>query len=166
MQLPRPAWRGAHGVRQTETAERPTRRKKWDVPPEVQWLRNFDLSGLNPQVFWRTEAMDKKGRLYTKLPRQVVTLAMMNPKAAEIRAGDLERLLVPRHGLDLRQLRSLEPLTNEELLVFRPDDPLTMIPRDGMLHLTGGHHRAAHIAMRVKAGTLSPDTPVVVLLHE
>jgi hypothetical protein len=34
------------------------------------------------------------------------------------------------------------------------------------LSLTGGHHRTAEIISRVNAGTLDPNTPVRILVHD
>lgn len=57
-------------------------------------------------------------------------------------------------------------MSNEELLRFRPEDPISgHIQGDGF-NITGGHHRLNEINRRVAAGELSADTKVRILFHD
>jgi len=58
-------------------------------------------------------------------------------------------------------------LSNEELLRFRPDDPISgFIVEGGNFEITGGHHRIAEITRRIEAGELPADTLVRILFHD
>lgn len=57
-------------------------------------------------------------------------------------------------------------MTEEELIRFRFEDPISAVESDGGLKLTGGHHRTAEIVDRVRSGRMSPDTIIRILLHD
>lgn len=57
-------------------------------------------------------------------------------------------------------------MSNEELIRFRPDDPISAARGQGGWSLTGGHHRLAEIIERVASKKLPPDTVVEVLTHD
>ena len=95
------------------------------------------------------------------------TVEEFNPPIQEVRAGDLEGSVVDtRHGLTPDQSASIGRMSNEELLRFRIEDPISATGEPGNLSLTGRHHRTAEIISRVASGQLPPDTLVKILLHD
>ena len=64
------------------------------------------------------------------------------------------------------QAERVAQLSNEDLIRFRPEDPISGVESEGGLSLTGGIHRTAEIVNRVKAGQLSPDTTIGILVHD
>jgi len=85
----------------------------------------------------------------------------------EIEAGQLSGAITGRkHGLVPEQVESIGKLTNDELLSFRIDDPISAFEFAGGLSLTGGHHRTAEIIKRVASGSLEPNTKVRILVHD
>lgn len=69
-------------------------------------------------------------------------------------------------GIFPEQAESVRRLSNDELVRFRFEDPISSHGIKGGIQLTGGHHRTAEIIRRVKAGELSPDTELHLLLHD
>lgn len=57
-------------------------------------------------------------------------------------------------------------MTDEELIRFSIEDPISAVESDAGLSLTGGHHRTAEIDARVRSGQMSPDTIIRILLHD
>jgi hypothetical protein len=57
-------------------------------------------------------------------------------------------------------------MSNEELLRFRPDDPISGVIQGDGFSITGGHHRLNEIIRRVEAGTLPKDTKIRILFHD
>ena len=58
-------------------------------------------------------------------------------------------------------------MSDEELLRFRPEDPISgHIVEGGNFEITGGHPRLAEITRRVEAGELAADTVVRILFHD
>ncbi len=95
------------------------------------------------------------------------TVEEFNPWIAEVRAGDLAGAVVARkHGIFPEQAEVVRHFSNDELIEFRPHDPISAVERDEGLSLTGGHHRTSEIIQRVRAGTMDPNTIVPVLLHD
>jgi hypothetical protein len=96
------------------------------------------------------------------------TLQEFNPRVVEFKAGELKDLIGGRtkHGIFPDQARAVGTMSNEELVRFRIEDPISATGDATELSLTGGHHRTAEIATRVEANALPPDTPVRVLLHD
>lgn len=111
---------------------------------------------------------DAKGRPFgTPRNPRLPTVEEFNPRVEEVRAGDLEELVSEtKHGIYPDQAESIGELSNEELVRFRMEDPISGTSNDEGLSLTGGHHRTAEIIARVKAGTLDPNTIVRILVHD
>lgn len=57
-------------------------------------------------------------------------------------------------------------MSDEELIRFRPDDPISATQIGEGLSLTGGHHRMNEIGQRVLSGQMDPNTIIGVLIHE
>jgi hypothetical protein len=121
------------------------------------------------KLLYRISRGDAKGRAFgTPRNPNPPSLDDFNPRVREIRAGNVEReIKQTKHGLSPEQEVSVRRLSNEDLIRFRIEDPISAahLP-DGGLSLTGGHHRAAEIVRRVAAGQLPPNTPVPFLLHD
>jgi hypothetical protein len=111
---------------------------------------------------------DAKGRRFgTPRNPRMPTIEEFNPRMASVRAGDLEASVsFDKHGINPDQERSIGTLSSEDLTRFRLEDPISGSARNRKLSLTGGHHRSAEIINRVKAGNLSPDTIVKILVHD
>lgn len=121
------------------------------------------------RLLYRISRGDAKGRAFgTPRNPNPPSIDDFNPRIQEIRAGDVERQIKQtKHGIFPEQEASVGRLSNEELVRFRIEDPISATQRSGDgLSLTGGHHRAAEIARRVAAGQLPPNTPVPFLLHD
>ena len=88
-------------------------------------------------------------------------------RIVEIVASELSRLIVSRkHGIFPDQARQIGQLSNEDLIRFRLEDPISATQREGGLSLTGGHHRTNEIIQRVQGGQMDPATIVKVLIHD
>jgi hypothetical protein len=57
-------------------------------------------------------------------------------------------------------------LSNEELIRFGPEDPVSGHAGSGHFSVTGGQHRLAEIIRRVETGELPADTPIRILFHD
>src|SRR5205823_3686851 len=87
------------------------------------------------------------------------TVEEFNPRVGELNAGDLAGGIKGRkHGIFPDQAESISRMSNEELLRFRPDDPISGVIQGDGFGITGGHHRLNEIIRRVEAGTLPKDT--------
>jgi hypothetical protein len=136
----------------------------------VKPLGQEEAAQLSENVLFRQVKGDHKGRPFGQPTNpKTPTVADLNPKVAEIKAGDLESAIVGRkHGLDPRQAGPVSQMSNEELLKFRVNDPMSgnlNVTGDGF-SITGGHHRLAEIIQRVKDGRLPADTPIRILFHD
>jgi len=121
------------------------------------------------RLLYRIARGDAKGRPFgTPSNPRPPTVEEFNPRIVRIRAGDIQEAVTEtRHGLFPEQQTSVGRLSNEELLRFRMEDPISATQNpSGGLSLTGGHHRTAEIMRRVAAGELSPDTLVEFLIHD
>ena len=121
------------------------------------------------RLLYRINRGDAKGRAFgTPRNPHPPSIDEFNPRIREIRAGDVEREIAQiKHGTFPDQEASIAQLSNDELIRFRIEDPISATPApDGGVAVTGGHHRIAEIARRVHAGRLPPDTPVPFLLHD
>jgi hypothetical protein len=86
---------------------------------------------------------------------------------AEVRTGELAETIVGRrHGILPEQAQRIGQLTNEELIRFRIEDPISATQAANGLSLTGGHHRTNEIIQRVQVGQLDPNTIIRILLHD
>jgi hypothetical protein len=127
------------------------------LPPEQQ-----------ERLLYRIMRGDNKGRPYGT-PRNpgVPPIDTFNPRIEEVRAGDLEKLVVQtKHGIFPKQARSIRELSNDEIVRFQMEDPISGAKVEGGLSLTGGHHRIDEIVKRVNAGQLPPSTLVPLLIHD
>jgi hypothetical protein len=150
---PRLASKNAAGVPSAQDLERAI----GDLPEEEQ-------NGLLARVV----RGDNKGRAFgsPEQPR-FPTVEEFNPRIEEIRAGDLGKVVTrTKHGIDPRQAGPVSQLSNEDLVRFRLQEPISATRGENGLSLTGGHHRTAEIISRVNAGTLDPNTPVRILVHD
>ncbi|MFO0844993.1 MAG: hypothetical protein U0797_21805 [Gemmataceae bacterium] len=85
----------------------------------------------------------------------------------DVRAGDLAATIVRRrHGVFPEQAQRISQMSDEELIQFRREDPISATQVEGGLSLTGGHHRTHEIALRVQAGRLDPNITIRILLHD
>jgi hypothetical protein len=127
-----------------------------------------DTSWIDERILMRTSATDRKGRVYgTNRNPNVPPIEVFNPRFWEVRAGDLERLIVERkHGRFQEQRDALSPVADEVLLRVNREDPISARWVGGGLSLTGGHHRTWEIMDRVAEGKMDPGTPVRILVHE
>ena len=121
------------------------------------------------KLLYRINRGDAKGRAFgTPRNPNPPSIDEFNPRMREIRAGDVEREIAQtKHGRFPDQEASIGKLSNEELIRFRIEDPIsgTAVPSGGV-SVTGGHHRIAEIVRRVGTGDLPADTPVPFLLHD
>lgn len=128
-----------------------------------------EAAALLPEhVLFRIERGDVNGRAFgTPRNPRPPTLAEFNPRLIDIHAGDLAAKIVKRkHGILPEQAQRIGQLSNDELIRFRVDDPISAVEVTNGLSLTGGHHRTHEIYQRVLHGQLVADTPVRVLLHD
>ena len=125
-------------------------------------------SGIPEDVRFRIVRGDAKGRLFGT-PRNplVPTIEEFNPRIGELNAGDIAGAIKGRkHGIFPDQAESVSRMTNDELVRFRPDDPISGIRQGEGFSITGGHHRLNEIIQRVDAGTLAKDTRIRILFHD
>ena len=125
---------------------------------------------LPQSVLYRQVKGDHKGRPFgTPRNDKIPTIEDLNPHVGEIPAGDLAgRIAGRKHGINLEQAERVKAMSNEELLRFRIDDPMSgnlNAIRDGF-SITGGHHRMNEITRRVGVGELPADTLVRILFHD
>jgi hypothetical protein len=117
-----------------------------------------DLAAQLPEiVLYRIAKRDAKGRAFgTPRNPHIPALDELNAGLVDIPAGDLAELIVARrHGIFPDQAEQVKQFSNEGLLQFRLEDPISASWQDG-LSLTGGHHRMNEIAVRVQDGRIDP----------
>ncbi|MBX9622241.1 MAG: HINT domain-containing protein [Gemmataceae bacterium] len=136
----------------------------------VRPLGKEEAALLPESVLYRQVKGDAKGRPFgTPRNTKTPTIEDLNPKIAEVKAGDLESAIVgKKHGIFPEQAEAVKKMSNEELLRFRPEDPMSghMNATGDGFGITGGHHRMNEIIERVKDGRLPPDTPIWILFHD
>lgn len=104
-------------------------------------------------------------QLLNRLP--IPSLEEFNPRIIDVRVNELEGIIGSRkHGLHELQWKSVQKMSNDELIAFRPHDPISGILMKGQLALTGGHHRTQAIINRLASGLIDPNTYLRILLHE
>lgn len=121
------------------------------------------------RLLYRINRGDAKGRAFgTPRNPHPPSVDEFNPRIREIRAGNVEReISQTKHGTFPDQEASIAKLSNDELIRFRIEDPISATPAPGGgVSVTGGHHRIAEIVRRVHTGQLPPNTPVPFLLHD
>jgi len=126
------------------------------------------IQRLPEAVLFRIVRRDVKGRPFgTPRNPRAPTLEEFNPRLTEVQAGDLARIIVSRrHGILLEQARWISQLSNEDLIAFRREDPISATQVSNGFSLTGGHHRIHEIIQRVLSGRLPSDTMLRILLHD
>jgi hypothetical protein len=119
-------------------------------------------------VLCRIVRGDSKGRAFgTPRNPRTPSVEEFNPRVAEVIAGDFPELVVEqRHGLFPEQARRVAELSNEELIRFRVEDPISAVRVENGFSLTGGHHRINEIANRIQSGRLNSKTIVRILVHD
>jgi hypothetical protein len=128
----------------------------------------IDPSKFSDDVLYRTQRVDNKGRPYgTPRNPSVPPIDVFNPRIADINAQDLPTLISGKmHGLHPDQQKRMLGLSNDDLLMFRYDDPISgVLTKDGF-SITGGHHRLSEIQRRVDCGSIPKGTKVRVLIHD
>jgi hypothetical protein len=132
----------------------------------VQYI--IRMEQLPENVLFRIARGDAKGKAFgTPRNPRAPALEEFNPRIAEVRAGDLAGTIVARkHGIFPEQAERVGQLSNDELIRFRVEDPISATQADNGLSLTGGHHRTHEIIQRVQASKLDPNTIIRVLLHD
>ena len=134
----------------------------------VEPLGKEEAVQLSESVRFRIVKGNAKGRPFgTPRNPRVPTAEEFNPKIGELKAGGLAGAIKGRkHGIFPEQAENIRKMSDEELLRFRPEDPISgNIQGDGF-SITGGHHRLNEIIRRVEAGELSADTKVRILFHD
>lgn len=134
----------------------------------VKPLGADEAAQLNEGVLYRIVRGDAKGRAFgTPRNPRPPTIEEFNPRIGEMRADQLAgRITGRKHGIFPEQAERVRQLSNEELLRFRVDDPMSGHATNGGFSITGGHHRMNEIIRRVQAGELPADTPVRILFHD
>jgi hypothetical protein len=131
-------------------------------------LGREEAAQLNESVLSRIVKKDAKGRSFgTPRNPRLPTIEEFNPRVAEINAGDIAGAVKgQKHGIFPDQAESISRMSNEELLRFNPNDPISGVIQGDGFSITGGHHRLNEIARRVEAGLLPADTKVRILFHD
>jgi hypothetical protein len=123
---------------------------------------------LPEHVLFRIVRGDASGRAFgTPRNPRAPTIVEFNPRFIEVRADDLARTIVSRrHGIFQEQAIRVSQLSDEELLRYRVEDPISATETPSGLALTGGHHRTNEIIERVRGGQLDPSAIIRILLHD
>lgn len=134
----------------------------------VKPLGQEEAAKLSEAVWYRIVRGDLKGRPFgTPRNPRPPTIEEFNPRFGDLLAGDIAGAIKGRqHGIFIEQAESVSRMSNEELLCFRPDDPMSGVICGDGFSITGGHHRLNEIIRRVEAGTLPRDTKVEILFHD
>lgn len=134
-----------------------------ETPLEAEAAENLPES-----VLYRVVRGDAKGRSFgTPRNPRAPTLAEFNPRTGEVAAGDLSDLVLGgKHGIFPEQAERIAGLSNEDLIRFRLEDPMSAIQSGEGLSLTGGHHRINEIIQRVQSGRLDANTTIRILVHD
>jgi RHS repeat-associated protein len=148
---------GSSTTEGAESAPRDVKEQIRDLPEEQQ-----------DRLLARVVRGDAKGRPFgTPRNPRLPTIEEFNPRINDVKASELENLVVgAKHGINPDQAASVRGLSNEELIRFRLQDPISATSNSEGLSLTGGHHRTAEIIRRVASGEMSPDTLVRFLTHD
>jgi hypothetical protein len=134
----------------------------------VEPLAEEEAAQLSESVRFRTVKGNAKGRPFgTPRNPRAPTVEEFNPKIGELKAGELAGAIKGRkHGIFPEQAENIRRMSDEELLRFRLEDPISgNIQGDGF-NISGGHHRLNEIIRRVEAGELPADTKVRILFHD
>jgi hypothetical protein len=134
----------------------------------VKTIGTEEAAQLSEGVRFRIVRGDAKGRSFgTPRNPRAPTVEEFNPRVGDLNAGDIGGAIKGRkHGIFPDQAESISRLSNEELLRFRPDDPISGVIQGDGFAITGGHHRLNEIIRRVEEGTLPKDTKIRILFHD
>ena len=134
----------------------------------VKPLGQEEAAQLSEGVRYRIVRGDAKERPFgTPRNPHAPTVEEFNPRVGQLNAGDIGGAIKGRkHGIFPNQAESVSKMSNEELLRFRPDDPISGVIQGDGFSITGGHHRLNEIIRRVEAGTLPKDTKIRILFHD
>jgi hypothetical protein len=123
---------------------------------------------LPENVLYRIVRGDEKGRTFgTPRNPRAPTIEEFRPRMVWIAAGKLQVSIVARrHGIFPEQAERIAKMNDDELLAFRPDDPISATQVENGLSLTGGHHRINEIIRRVNSGGLDPNIAIRILVHD
>jgi hypothetical protein len=134
----------------------------------VQPLGQEEAAQLAEAVRYRIVKADAKGRPFgTPGNPCAPTVEEFNPRVEVVKAGEIAGAIRGRkHGIFPEQAEHVGKMANDELLRFRPEDPISGVGQATGFSITGGHHRLNEIVRRVEAGTLPKDTKVRILFHD
>ena len=128
-------------------------------------LRSGEIP-LSDEVLFRIKKLGPKGRAYgTPANPSKPSLKEFNPRVYEIDVGKIS-IKSTKHGIDDMQSKSIQSLSNEQLLNFNIIDPISSNGVRGGLNVTGGHHRIAEIQRRIATGQMSINSTLRVLIHD
>jgi hypothetical protein len=130
---------------------------------------DIDLANELPEnVLYRIVRGDTKGRPFgTPRNPAVPSIGEFNPRYVDVAAVDVPTLIVGRrHGIFPEQAEIIAQFSNEELVTFRLDDPISAIQVYNGFSLTGGHHRINEIIHRVQLSHIDPNTLIRILVHD
>ena len=135
---------------------------------DVKPLGQEEAAQLSEGVRFRIVRGDANRRPFgTPVNPRAPTVEEFNPRVGELNAGDISGAIKGRkHGIFPDQAECVSNMSNEELLRFRPDDPISGVIQGEGFSITGGHHRLHEIIRRVEAGTLPKDTNIRILFHD
>jgi hypothetical protein len=155
---------GGEGGNDANSATKGTESKPREVKDQIRDLPEAQQDRLLARVV----RGDAKGRPFgTPRNPRMPTMEEFNPRLNDVKAGELKEAVVgAKHGINPDQAASIRGLSNEELVRFRLEDPISATSNSEGLSLTGGHHRTAEILRRVGSGEMSPDTVVPFLIHD
>jgi len=84
-----------------------------------------------------------------------------------MKAGDVGGAIRGRkHGVFPERAESVGKMSNDELIKFRADDPISGVAVENGFSITGGHHRLNEIVRRAEAGELPADAEIRILFHD
>src|SRR5687767_9516783 len=94
---------------------------------------------LPERVLFRIVRGDAKGRPFgTPRNPRAPTVEEFNPRIREAKAGDLATAIVARrHGIFPDQAERIKQLGDDDLIRFRPEDPISAVEVENGLSLTG-----------------------------
>ncbi|MBZ4417857.1 RHS repeat-associated core domain-containing protein [Myxococcus sp. RHSTA-1-4] len=123
----------------------------------------IDFNELPESVLYRIS----KGGFGTPRNPRPPTIKEFNPRIYEVSVGELAERIVERlHPTNAFQRSGVSQMTDDDLVRFRVDDPISANGAKGGFRLTGGHHRTEEIIRRVQAGEMAPHFTIKVLLHD
>jgi hypothetical protein len=134
----------------------------------VKPLDQEEADQLAEGVRFRIVRGDEKGRSFgTPRNPRAPTVEEFNPRIEERNAEDIAGAIKGRqHGSFREQAERIGKMSNEELLRFRADDPISGVIQDDGFNITGGHHRLDEIIRSVAAGALPGDAKIRILFHD